>query len=70
MSDVRRVPPHLFDYDALARYNSERARGIMHDQEWVQRMALIQSNFDREMTARATAAYLEARKPARRRWFR
>jgi hypothetical protein len=30
------------DFSALARYNAEVARGLMHRPEWVQRMAAVQ----------------------------
>lgn len=41
-------PPALTDYGALAHYNAERARGIMHRPEWDARMAEIQAAFNAE----------------------
>ena len=46
------VPPSLFDYDALAVYNAERSRGIVHTPEWVARMAEIQDCFNAEQLRR------------------
>jgi hypothetical protein len=34
------------DFSTLARYNAERARGIMHTPEWQAEMAAFQSRFD------------------------
>jgi hypothetical protein len=34
------------EYDALARFNTERARGIMHDAQYVARMAEVQRDYD------------------------
>jgi hypothetical protein len=34
------------DFNTLARYNSERAHGIMHTPEWQEKMAALQSQFD------------------------
>ncbi|WP_326646070.1 hypothetical protein OG884_15575 [Streptosporangium sp. NBC_01755] len=36
----------LLDGDVLARYNAERARGIVHTEEWQARMAVMQLRFD------------------------
>jgi len=33
-------------FDALARYNIERARGLVHTAEWDTRMAALQAEFD------------------------
>ena len=38
-------------WDALGRYNSERARGIVHTPEWEARMAEEQAAFEREQRA-------------------
>lgn len=62
-------PPSFDDYDALARYNAERARGIVHDPQWVARMAQIQASFDALMIARGIAA-VEAGDRKKRWWQR
>jgi hypothetical protein len=42
---IRREPmPGPFE--ALAQYNSERARGLVHTPEWDARMAALQAEFD------------------------
>lgn len=41
--DPRRCP----DYDQLARYNAEKARGIMHTPEHAAAMAKLQDDFNR-----------------------
>ncbi len=33
-------------FHALARYNGERARGLVHTPEWDERMAALQAEFD------------------------
>lgn len=33
-------------FDPLARYNSERTRGIVHTPEWVEQMKALQREFD------------------------
>jgi hypothetical protein len=33
-------------YEALARYNAERDRGLMHTPQWDARMAELQSDFE------------------------
>jgi hypothetical protein len=38
--------------DALAIYNSERSRGIVHTREWVLQMAELQQQFDSEQLER------------------
>lgn len=35
-----------FDFDELACYNAERARGLVHTPEWQQRMEHEQRRFD------------------------
>ena len=40
-------------WDDLARFNSERARGIMHTLEWSEKMAQQQAVFDAELRAEA-----------------
>ncbi len=43
------------DFHTLARYNSERAHGIMHTPEWQEKMAALQARFDAaERERRAT----------------
>jgi hypothetical protein len=49
-------PPALTDFDALARYNAERSRGIQHHPAWVARMAEVQEHFNFTMTMRAARA--------------
>ena len=39
-------PPWRREWDTLSRYNAERARGILHTQEWQDRMAELQREFD------------------------
>ena len=34
------------EFEVLARYNAERARGIVHTPEWDERMASLQAKFD------------------------
>lgn len=41
--DLRQRYPWL---DTLATYNAERARGIVHTQDWDERMAKYQAEFD------------------------
>ena len=39
------------EFDTLARYNSEHARGIVHTGQWQERMAVLQARYgaaDRE----------------------
>jgi hypothetical protein len=53
---VSRKRLERFDYehrwDVLARYNSERARGIMHSLEWQEHMRREQVLFDEEQGPR------------------
>jgi hypothetical protein len=35
-----------YEFAALARYNAERARGLVHTPEWVEKMAFEQRRFD------------------------
>ena len=44
------------DIDELARFNAERARGIMHTPELVARMRVLQGQFDAWQDARMRAA--------------
>jgi hypothetical protein len=41
----RKMETASHDFDDLARYNSERARGIMHTPEWTARMASLQEEW-------------------------
>lgn len=41
----------------LAVYNAERARGIMHDPDWVNMMLAAQEAFDRKMVTDITRRY-------------
>jgi hypothetical protein len=34
------------ELDMLARYNTERSRGLMHTEAWQQQMAVLQARFD------------------------
>jgi hypothetical protein len=38
----------LVDISILAQYNAETSRGIQHREDWIQRMALLQQQFDAE----------------------
>lgn len=40
-----------YEYAELARYNTDRSRGVLFDAETMARMALQQTQFDREMCA-------------------
>lgn len=44
--------PWRQEYEALARYNGERARGIVHDDAWNQYMARVQADYDRNFLGR------------------
>ena len=71
-SMFRRVPPPAFnDYEALAVYNAERSRGIVHRAEWIERMALIQEVFNGEQMDlfEKRRAVEHARNRRRRGWF-
>lgn len=50
---VRRA--ERYEFGELARYNSERARGIVHAPEWDERMARDQERFNAKMLAEARA---------------
>jgi hypothetical protein len=41
------------EVDQLARYNSERGRGLVHTPEWQAKMAGLQQRWDRADQARA-----------------
>lgn len=45
---MRRRPTHHQWVSDLARYNGERARGIVHTPEWQQRMSRLQDMFDEQ----------------------
>ena len=36
-----------YEFEALARFNAERARGILHTPEWIEEMAIQQERFNR-----------------------
>lgn len=40
------MPPWRTEWDQLASYNAERARGIVHTVEWRVAMARLQADFD------------------------
>lgn len=42
----RRYDPAEYEFWALATYNAERARGIVHTPEWTAAMAREQERFD------------------------
>ena len=46
-------PSWVHRWDALALYNAECARGIMHTPEWDERMAKRQAAFDEEVAQEA-----------------
>jgi hypothetical protein len=39
------------EFHQLSNYNGERARGIMHTDEWCAKMALIQEQYDKVVAA-------------------
>lgn len=45
-----------YRWEALARYNAEVARGLVHTPEWDWAMAVDQAAFDDEQAAKARAA--------------
>jgi hypothetical protein len=45
---IRLEPTEGYEFEALARYNSEIARGIVHTPEWDALMAQEQERFDRQ----------------------
>lgn len=47
----RNREPH--EFDALATYNSEVARGIVHTPEWVEQMRYEKARFDAQQAERA-----------------
>lgn len=46
MTFWRRTPKDDFPFHALARYNAERSRGIVHTPEWAERMTHDKAAFD------------------------
>ena len=40
------TPPNPWEVEVLARYNSQRACGLMHTDEWIRKMADLQHRFD------------------------
>jgi hypothetical protein len=34
------------EYELLAQYNAERARGVVHSEEYANRMAVVQADYD------------------------
>jgi hypothetical protein len=44
----QRKPFEVYEFAALATYNSERARGIVHTPEWVARMVTEQERFGKQ----------------------
>lgn len=59
------MPPSIDDTNALARYNAERARGIMHHPAWVVRMEQLQKYFDSNIAIPT----FQIQPHKRRRWF-
>jgi hypothetical protein len=50
MGLFRRAPaPEPYEFAALATYNAELSRGIVHTPEWDARMAAEQARFDAKM---------------------
>lgn len=43
----------VYDFEALATYNAEVARGIVHTPEWVEKMRHEQDRFDTPAHVRA-----------------
>ena len=37
------------EYDALSRYNAEKHRGISHTPEWIEKMAALQNEYDKQI---------------------
>ena len=35
-----------YDVETLAQYNAERARGLVHNDEWIRSMAALQKEFN------------------------
>lgn len=44
-----------YDINTLAIYNAEKARGILHTPEWVEKMALLQQQFNDHQRRRVYA---------------
>lgn len=44
---VPRLGPMPAQFEALALYNAERSRGLMHSPSWEARMRELQEEFDR-----------------------
>lgn len=51
------------DLDELARYNSEKARGLVHTPEWDARMAEEQARFNTSWRERAAREGIEIIEP-------
>jgi hypothetical protein len=57
MAKRKATPPAAERYpwlNTLATYNAERARGIVHTQEWAERMAKHQAEFDADLAQEST----------------
>ena len=52
---IRLDPSEGYEFEALARYNAERARGIAHTPEWDALMASEQERFNRQQRERLIA---------------
>lgn len=59
MREKRRLSP---EFDLLATYNAERARGLVHTPEWSERMARAQEKFDVEARVSMAEAVEQERK--------
>lgn len=53
-------------WDALAQYNAEVARGLVHTDEWKAKMAAEQEKFDRIESRGSYADYLDHLRRRRR----
>jgi hypothetical protein len=38
-------------FSALAMFNAEKARGIMHTREYIERMRVMQDEYDKKLSA-------------------
>lgn len=49
----------MSDYDQLAIYNAEVARGIVHTPEWDQKMAAVQQRFNEQQAQQMALTFVE-----------
>ncbi len=50
---MRRRQSEHYEFSALATYNSEKARGIVHTDEWKAKMVTDQARFDAQFMEKA-----------------